>query len=434
MRAMPENLSEDGRRLAGNFFSLSAMQGAGYLLYLATLPYLVRVLGADRFGLVMFAQSLIQYFVLLTDYGFSYSATREISIHRGDRRKVDEIFSSVILIKTAIMLLSFAAMCAVVFGFDKFRGDRWVYLFTFGMVCGNVLLPAWLFQGMEKIKHLAFFNVLARLVFSISVFIFIRKSGDYIYVPLFNSLGLIISGALSMVVAFRNIGIRFRIPAIGQIKFQFREGWHIFISSIAASVFNASDTFILGLLTGNETVGYYSAGLKISRILQRLFEPFFQTIYPYVSKKASESRQAAILFMRRTIIIVGAPVFLLSCLMFLLAPEISNIVLGSAFKGSIPVIRTLAFLPFVSLLGNFFGTQTMLNFGYQKEFSRILIAAGILNIVLVISLVAPFRQTGMSFALLITETFIAFATFIFLQKKNIRLVRLRNFTMEAERE
>jgi polysaccharide transporter, PST family len=40
----------------------------------------------------MLAQSFIQYFVLITDFGFNLSATRKISINRDDAIKVNEIF------------------------------------------------------------------------------------------------------------------------------------------------------------------------------------------------------------------------------------------------------------------------------------------------------------------------------------------------------
>lgn len=84
-------LKSDYKVLLENFFSLSALQIVGYILPLITIPYLVRVLGVDKYGLVSFATAFLVYFQILTDYGFNLSATKEISVHRDDQTKLSEI-------------------------------------------------------------------------------------------------------------------------------------------------------------------------------------------------------------------------------------------------------------------------------------------------------------------------------------------------------
>ncbi|MDO9573217.1 MAG: oligosaccharide flippase family protein, partial [Candidatus Omnitrophota bacterium] len=76
-----------------NFISLSTLQGINYILPLIVLPYLIRVIGIEKFGLIAFAQALVQYFMILTDYGFSLSATRKISLCADSDKKISAIFS-----------------------------------------------------------------------------------------------------------------------------------------------------------------------------------------------------------------------------------------------------------------------------------------------------------------------------------------------------
>ena len=91
--------------LIENIFSLFAIRGFEYVVSFLTFPYLVRTIGISLFGSIAFAQSIITYFNLFTDYGFNMTGPRDIAKHDqvGDRGRV---FSSIFGAKILLLLIS----------------------------------------------------------------------------------------------------------------------------------------------------------------------------------------------------------------------------------------------------------------------------------------------------------------------------------------
>lgn len=412
-------LDSDKKRLLENFLSLSVLQGANYILPLITLPYLVRVLGPEKFGLIAFAQAFIGYFNILTDYGFNLSATREISIHRENRDKVSEIFSSVMIIKFGLLILSLLIMSVIVFSFEKFSQDWLVYYLTFGMVIGQFLFPVWFFQGMERMKYITVLNIIAKLVFTVSIFVFVREVSAYIYVPLINSLGFVIAGVLALWIVFKGFGVRFRIPPFADIKHQLKEGWHIFMSTVAISLYTTSNTFILGLFTNNTILGYYSAAEKLVRAVQGLWTPVSQTIYPYFSKLYNQDQGKAKQLLVRVLGIAAMITFLISTLGCLSAPFLLPLVLGREYLPSVPVFQILIFVIFAVGINNILGIQGLVSFGYGNKFSQVVIIAGIVHLTLLFILIPRLDYLGPAIATVLSELFICVNEYVILKRLRI---------------
>jgi PST family polysaccharide transporter len=417
LKKLKEKLTdtEEKKRLFSNIISLGVLQGANYILPLLTVPYLVRVLGPDYFGLLAFATATIAYFILITDYGFNLSATRQISINRDAPKKLEEIFSSVMMIKISLMFISFGLMAVLVFSFEKFSKHWEVYFITFGTVIGQVLFPVWLFQGMERMKYITYLNIGAKAFFTVCVFIFVKEKADYLLVPLLTSMGFIVAGIWSLYLVKKEFGINFAWQTTGTLKFQLAEGWHVFFSSMAISLYTISTTFILGLFTNNTVVGYFAAADKIVQAVKGLYQPVSQAIYPLIGKKIHEDKQEGLEFIRKTTWIVGTGMFVISVMLFLTAEPIVNLLLGEQYQQSVLLLQIMAFLPFIIALSNIYGIQTMLNLGYKKAFSRILVAAAILGLGLSFVLVPLYEGLGTAVTLLVVEVFVTVFMYVYLK-------------------
>jgi PST family polysaccharide transporter len=422
--SVPNFLKEKrNRHVLENIVSLSILQMANYILPLLTLPYLVRVLGVEKYGLIIFSQAFVQFFIFFTDYGFDLTATREISIHRHDGDKVSRIYSAVMIVKLLILVVSLLMVILLVLLFSKFREHSTLYFFTFGWVVGHVLFPQWFFQGMEKMKYMALLNIFSKLVFTILIFVFIKSANDYLYQPLLLSLAFISSGLIAQYKVRKDFGVHFVMPGITAVKSQFYEGWHVFLSTMSISVYTISNTIILGLLTSNVYVGYFAVADKLIYAAKMLITPIKQALFPMMSKKFNESKDVGLKIAKKLLKIICVITFSESMALLLFSGLIIKAVMGGEYPESILVLRIMSFLPFILGINSVLGLQVMLPLEYKKQFSYIFITAGALNTLLAFILVPLFKDIGIAVAVVVTETFVASAMYIFLKSKNIDLFK-----------
>ena len=279
------NIKKDKSKLLSNFMSLSSLQIVNMVLPLVTLPYLIRVLSPENFGLVMFAQAFSLYFMILVDYGFSFSATRSISLNRDNRDKITEIFSVVMQIKIIFILISLIVMLLIINNFDRFYINKELYYLSFIYIIGQALFPVWYFQGHEDMKYVTYLNIIAKVIFTIFIFIFVQGPDDYLYVPLLNGSGFLVAAMLSLWIITKKYNENFKFYNYRVMLFYFKDSSDFFLSRVSVSIYTSSNAFLLGLFTNNLTVGYYSIAEKLYMALRSLYSPISTALYPYISKQ-----------------------------------------------------------------------------------------------------------------------------------------------------
>ena len=413
---------ESNKVLFKNFTSLSILQISNYLFPLITLPYLVRVLGPGKYGLVNFAAAFAAYFTIITDYGFNLSATQEISVNRDDPKRVSEIFSSVFTLKMLLFVLSTLIFLPIVYVVPLFKEHLILFVVTFFSVFGTALFPLWFYQGIERMKYILIISVSVRVITTIFIFIIVKSENDFVKLARLNTLTQFAVGIIGLLFVVSKFGIKYTFPDISLLRQQLKNGWNLFLSTVSINLYTTSNVFILGLFAPANIVGYYAAADKVRMAFQGIISPMSQSVFPFVNKLLSESYDRFISFNRKLIkiaLIVGA---IISITLFLFAEPIVYIVLGKEYQSSIPVLKIIAWLPLVIFVSNVIGIQTMLPLNKQKSFALTLFFAAMINLTLSFIIVPLYFEIGTSISVLITEIFVTIAFFVFVKKNKILVV------------
>ncbi len=386
-----------------NVASLSILQTITYILPVIILPYLFRVLGPEKFGLIAFAQAFVQYFMILTDYGFNVSATKEISLCRHQPSKVSQAFSAVMTVKIALAFLSLLIFSLTVYFVPKFREDWMVYALSFGAVVGNTLFPIWFFQGIEKMKHIANLNIIGGFAYAFLVLLFVKGPQDYLAIPIINSCVPLIIALLGQHIVFRTFKVAFKVPDYAQIRRQLEGGWDIFISIAAINAYTTTRVFVVGLLTNNTTTGFYSIAEKIANVCQTFpLASFSQAIFPRLSKIFHRNKIKALVMMQHIQQITVRIALLCLPLIYIFSDFIVSIVCGGDYPETVLSLRLLLTAVFF-VSANAFRVQFLLVCGKTDLYSKIHVTMALIGLPLIFLLAYSFSYIGVAGATVVIE-------------------------------
>lgn len=386
-----------------------------YLLPLITIPYVVRIIGVELFGVVSLALSIMSYCVIVVDFGFNLTATQEIAQNKSNKKATDKIFWSVFFVKFGLLIIVSISLSFIIYFIPDLKKYATVYFYSFIMVVANVFYPIWYFQGMENMRTVSLLGIISRIISVILIILFLKEKTQFYLYPLFLSVSQLIVSMYSMVYLIKSYKVNFTFPSRIDIWLQIHNGFTIFITSLTVSLYTSSTVIILGIFTNTYITGLFSGIERIVQSLKGLFNPISQAMYPYLATKFQTQQELA----RKQILQLGMSTLIIfgiiSLIVFIFANQLTTMILGEEFTEAYKILKILSPLILIVPIGNIFGIQGLLNLGQKKLFTKTVVLTGILGIVAFIIATINYQAIGLSFTILTTElilTIILILTYI----------------------
>lgn len=415
-------------RLVQNILALSGFQSASYLFPLMTLPYLTRVLGPTDWGLLAFAWSFGGYVILLVEFGFNLSATREVSLYRNDLNRLADLLAGVLgskMLLAACVIGSTLLVQRWVPSFQEHPALLWSSVFW---ALAHAFSPIWYYHGLERMRLVGTLDILAKALATAGIFLLVSSPNDGWKVLTLQGLASFGSTVVALALAYREVPFRF--PSWSLVWEALQAGWTMFISRSAVSLYTVGNAFILGLFAPPQVVGYYAGAEKISTAFLGLLRPVNQALYPRLSYLADHARVEAARLARLVTVLMSIGGVLMGSLIFLLAPLLVRTMLGEQFDPAVSVLRVLALLLPLVVLSNALGLNWMLPLRLEPLFNRIILGAGLLNLVLALVLATRYAHLGMAWAVVAAELFVTVSIYTVLHWRGLNPL---NYSGEAIR-
>lgn len=358
-----------------NFASLASIQVINYVLPLLTVPYLFKALGANGYGMFSFAIAFVQYFMILTDFGFNLSATKYIAERRQNTSEVNHFVNSAMLARMILALISVGIMVAIIYSVSKFKQDAFFYLLFGGMVVGNSLFPIWYFQGIEQMKFITLINIIVKLISVLPVFVFVKSMDDILWLPIFYSAGYLAAGICSLYIVYGKMKLRFYITSLRDIFFTLKDSLPYFLSRVSVSLFTTTNSFILGLAVGNVAVGYYSLAERVYQGLNSIYYPLSNALYPYMSNSKDKRFYKKVFSFAcggNLLLLVGVYFFIEPVLVYFFKIDLSN---------SLPIIHIFLLACLATVPSILLGYPYLGALGFSKYVNNTVMLSSVLHIV-----------------------------------------------------
>lgn len=391
--------------LKRNAIALIAMQAINYFVPLITLPYLTRTLGVEQYGALNLALSIIQYAILLTNFGFNLSTTQYIAVNRGRPLLVSRAFWETLTAKSLLMLIAFIALSIVTLNVPSFYEIRWIIAILFLQVVAAAFDPIWFFQGIEKLSRISLINSAIRFLSIPLLIIFVRSPDDLKMAAFIQALITLLVMGSNLFFSYKEKVIKLIKPSQLKIKMAIQLSLPLFIGTAAISLYNTATPIILGIVSNYEEVGIYSASFRIRGALLGVFLVLGQVFYPRVNSLFAKDHALGYNFVKKLMLWL-LPINITATLsLYFIIPLLAPWILGEGFDETAETLKIMAPMMILVPYAVIFSNYLLLPLGYKRLFYIVPIITGTLHLSYSIYLSKHYGAIGASWSITITEIF-----------------------------
>lgn len=400
-----------GKSLVANSFFNVCYQLLNVLFPLVTSAYVSRVLMPDGIGKVALAQNWAQYFVVFAALGIPNYGIREIARSRADSQQLKRTFSELWILNGISTTFSIVFFLGTIYFSGQIYSNYPLYLVVGLSIVFNYLNIDWFYQGIEEYRYIAVRSFIVKCVSLACIFLFVQNANDYSWYAFVSAMAIGGNNILNWLhlSSFKVFVIFKKIHPFKHLK----SVLILFSTVISIQLYTLLITTLLGAMSTDTAVGYYSNTMKIVRMLITVIAALGSTLLPRLSvyrlSGEEEKSRFAVNRVFEVLLFLFLPVW---AGLLIVAEPLILVLFGRQYLPAVPTMRIAAFLILALGFSNLFGTQVLVTYGKERSLLSCTLFGAVACVALCIILIPRYHENGAALASVISECIVTITTFI----------------------
>lgn len=333
----------NNKKIAENYFFMTLLLVLNSFFGLLIYPYLIRTLGAESYGVYIFASTVVNYFICFIGFGFDMYGVRLIAENPFSIKKKSNVLSIIFTTKLYLEIVSIILAILVSFVFPILRTYFWVYIVCFANTLLNIFFPTWYFQGVQKMRVVSYIQLIFKLLSLPFIFICIKKPDDILLFAIIMTASSLLGALYAFIHLLVFEKLKISLVPIKHTLVYIKESQYFFYTNFLNMMKIQTINLIIGTRYSMTDLALYDLANRIVSIPLMLITNINSALFPKVVSNFNVPLIKKILITER---IIG----ILAVLTVVVFGKIAIQILGGeAMEGSYWIAVILSFTIFAFL-------------------------------------------------------------------------------------
>lgn len=282
-------------KVVENYAFMTILQVLNICFYLLIYPFLIRVLGAESYGLYAFAIAVVTLFITFVSFGFDLPAAKKIAENTDNKEIMSQVLSEVTATKVLLEMVAFIIYSCLFLISAKMRDNALLFAIVFAQTITNIVFPQWYFQGVQRMRVVTYIQVAFKFATLPFIFWLLRSPDDCWIYALIVSASSVGGGVIAWLIVRFKDGLQMRYVALPAVWRSIREVAPFFLSNVTGVVKEQGIVLLIGQFLGMSEVAIYDLANKIIIIPRTIFSKLNDALYPQMMAQPSPARRRKVL-------------------------------------------------------------------------------------------------------------------------------------------